>query len=70
MSARRHNARWAVVNAWPDEKAGNGVWAWCYTRLGALWTRTRIYQFRYHSGHYLIPAGGLDVRRVRSGRVS
>lgn len=68
-TTERSDARWAVVNRVMGPPPGNGVWSWHRTRLGALWARDRLLRFKVHGGYYVLPAGGLDVRRVSDGEV-
>lgn len=57
-------ARWIVRNAILTPSAGNGEWTRHATRLAAIRSRRLILEFKYKSGFYAIPTGGLIVCRA------
>lgn len=61
-------SRWIVRNAVLTSESGNGIWSRHRTYLGALWTRHQILRFRFRTGFYAVPAGGLIVMRTASER--
>lgn len=55
---------WIVRNAIQTPECGNGIWTRHRTKAGARRSLKRILEFKYGSGFYTIPAGGLVVVRA------
>lgn len=62
----RPKPRWIVRNAILTPECGNGVWSYHRTWIGARHTLVQILSFKWRTGFYTIPAGGLIVTRAKN----